>query len=361
MAIRYVFADALTGKVIEEVPLQSVSFTNTLDGGEFRGTFSLDQTGLDNAQLVDATTPGRCYVIAESGSRVWWGGLVWSRTYQSQAKSVQLYAKTLDQYPTKRIAESDVTFNTTGRRNIFRYLWAEMMQDANSIQVTLPPAFDNGDLQVPFTWSASEYKTYRSIMDQLSTSDGGFEWTVDWTRVGNTYTKALRIGQPLGQLEGVSNPVFEYPGNILNYWRNDTIGSGGTHIFGIGAGEGEAMPVIEVVHQDLIEGGFPRLDTSVTFKDVESLDALENLTVKQADILRVPQPIYTVQMKADREPAFGDWGLGDWCKLVIKDPLHPSPGTTYSTRILGWDYKPPQSDGAEEVQLMFQGDEAADG
>jgi hypothetical protein len=357
--MRYVFADALTGKVIEEVPLSSVSFTNTLDGGEFRGTFSLDQTGMDNQQLVDASIPGRCYVIAESDSRVWWGGLIWSRTYQSQAKVAQIYAKTLDQYPTKRILESNAEFNSTGRRNIFRYLWSHMMEDPYSIQVTVPPLFDNGDLQVPFTWSASEIKTFKSVMDSLATADGGFEWTIDWYRTGNSYERKLRIGQPLGQLQSASNVVFEYPGNILNYWRNDTIGSAGTNVFGVGSGEGDAMPVVEVVHQDLLDGGFPRLDTSVSFKDISSLDALENLTVKQADILRPPQPVYTVQMKADREPAFGDWGLGDWCRLVFKDPLHPDPGVTYTTRILGWDFKPGQSDAAEEVQLMFQGDEDA--
>ena len=347
--------------MIEEVPLQSVRFTNTLDGGEFRATLSLDQTGLDNQQIVDATIPGRCYVIAESDSRVWWGGLMWSRTYQSQAKVVQLYAKTLDQYPTKRLVMSDTTFNFTGRRNIMRYLWLEMMEDPNSIRISIPPLFDNGDLQVPFSWQASENKTYRSIMDQLAGADGGFEWTIDWARLGNVYGKALRIGQPLGQPEGPANVVFEYPGNILNYWRNDTIGSGGTNVFGIGAGEGESMPLVEVVHQDLLDNGFPRLDGVVSFKDVTTVDALEHLTVKQAAILKVPQPIYTVQMKADREPAFGDWALGDWCRLVIKDPLHPAPGTTYSTRILGWDYHPSQSDGTDEVQLMFQGDESADG
>lgn len=356
-ALRYVFANALTGKIIEEVPLQSVSFSNTLSGGELRATFSLDQTGLNNDQLVSATIPGMCFVIAETDNRVYWGGLVWSRTYQSQAKSVQLYAKTLDQYTTKRVITQSRSFTNIGRRNIMRQLYSDMQFEFGSIIVTIPPAFDDGDAVPEFSWDVNEKKSVRAVADQLSTAVDGFEWTIDWYRTGNSYDRVLRMGRPLGALPGDANPVFEYPGNILNYWRNDTIGSGGTNVFGIGAGEGESMPVVEVIHETLLNNGFPRLDTAVSFKDVEDLDALEQLTQTQAAILKVPQPIYTVQMKGDREPAFGDWALGDACRLIIKDPLHPDPGTTYVTRILGWDYSPAQSDGVEEVQLMFQGDE----
>jgi hypothetical protein len=66
-------------------------------------------------------------------------------------------------------------------------------------------------------------------------------------------------------------------------------------------------------------------------------------------------------MKADREPAFGDYGLGDYCQLAIVDPLHPKPGSSFFTRILGWDFTPSGSDAVSEVQLIFQGDDDAGG
>jgi hypothetical protein len=356
--IRYVFVDALSGTILEEIPLQSVRFTQTLNGGEFNGTFGLDLSGYDNEQLVSATIPGRCLLIAETDNVVHWGGLIWTRTYQSQAKSVQLYAKTLDQYPTKRKIDFDREFTDVDPRNIMLQLYTDMQADPNSIMVDLPSVFATSD-PIDYDVVVAEMKTYRSAMDQISTGLNGFEWMIKWSRSGNTYNKRLEIGQPLGQLLGDTNPVFEYPGNILNYWRNDTIGSGGTNIFGVGAGEGESMPVVEVVHTDLLSGGFPRLDAMMTFKDVEDDATLTELTQTQAWIARAPQPVYNVQMKADREPAFGDYALGDYCKLVIKDPLHPSPGKTYATRILGWDYTPPQSDSVAEVQLIFEGDDDA--
>jgi hypothetical protein len=357
--LRYVFVDALSGLIIEEIPLQSVSINQTLSGGEFNATFGLDQTGLTNDQLVAATIPGRCFVIAETDTRVYWAGLVWSRTYQSQAKSCQIYAKTLDQYPTKRLVNFDRTFTAADPRNIFLQLFSDMQFDPMSIQVTLPSTFTTANA-IDYAVATSELKTYRACFDEVSTLvEGGFEWTVDWNRTGNSYNASLRMGQPLGTPPAVSNVVFEYPGNILNYWRNDTIGNGGTDIFGVGAGEGESQLVVEVVHDDLLDNGFPRLDAQVSFKDVEDQDTLEQLTQTQAQILKVPQPLYTVQMKADREPAFGDYGLGDYCNLVIKDPLHPNPGVSFSTRILGWDYTPPSADAVAEVQLILAGDDDA--
>jgi len=357
-AIRYVFVDALSGTILEEIPLQSVRINQTLSGGEFNATFGLDLSGYDNDQLVTATIPGRTLLIAETDSIVIWGGLVWTRTYQSQAKSVQIYAKTLDQYLTKREVNTSREFTATDPRNIARQLLADMMLDPNSIQFDLPSAFATANT-MDFSVAVEEQKTYRAAVDQVATGANGFEWTVDWARSGNAYTKTVRFGMPLGQLQGDTNPIFEYPGNILNYWRNDTISNGGTNIIGVGAGEGENMAVVEVVHTDLLGGGFPRLDGQVSFKDVEDINVLEQLTQVQAQILKAPQPVYNVQMKADREPAFGDYGLGDYCKLVIKDPLHPDPGTTFVTRVLGWDYTPPQGDAVAEVQLILEGDDDA--
>lgn len=357
-AVRYVFVDALSGTILEEIPLQSVRFTQTLNGGEFNGTFGLDLSGYDNDQLVTATIPGRTLLVAETDSVVLWGGLVWSRTYQSQAKSVQIHAKTLDQYPTKRLVSFDRDFVDVDPRNIMRQLYTDMQADPYSILVDIPGAFVTAST-VDFEVVVPEMKTYRAAMDQVATALNGFEWVIDWRRDGNSYVKSLKIGKPLGQLPGDTNPIFEYPGNVLNYWRNDTIGQGGTNIFGVGAGEGENMQVVEVVHTDLLVNGFPRLDAPISFKDVEDEVVLEELTQTQAGIAKVPQPVYTVQMKADREPAFGDYALGDYCKFVVKDPLHAAPGFTYTTRILGWDYSPAQSDNVSEVQLIFQGDDEA--
>lgn len=355
--IRYVFGDLLTNQVIEEIACSGVTISDSLSGGEFRGTFYLDQTGRSNDDLVASTMPGKSFVVAERNGVPFWGGIVWSRTYQSQAKVVQIYAKTMDQYGTKRFIDTDMSFTTTEQRNVFRSLYLAMQTAAGSVQVTVPGAFSTIE-PITLSIAGSELRTYKEIFDQIANAEDGFEWRVNVTRSGGQYQWALQVGSPsIGQPLNDNSVVFEYPGNILNYWQNDTVGGAGTNIFGVGAGEGDSMLLVEVVHAGLIGIGYPRYDQDVSLKNIKDLDQLEAATQTQATLLKAPMPVYTVEMKADRTPQFGEWTLGDYCKLVFKDPLHPA-GLTHPTRILRWDYTPPSSEATEEVRLTFEGEDA---
>jgi hypothetical protein len=119
------------------------------------------------------------------------------------------------------------------------------------------------------------------------------------------------------------------------------------------------MLQVEVVHDTLLAAGFPRYDQQVTFKNINDLDTLENVTQVQASIRKAPMPVYTVELKADKDPKFTEWALGDYATLVFKDPMHPE-GLTHPARILKWDYTPPSTDGTEEVRVTFEGEDADD-
>jgi len=354
--VRYVFGNLLTGEVLEEIPMQGVTLSDSFDGGEFQGSFSLDMSGRTNDDLTSATVPGIRYLVVERNDTPIWSGIVWSRTYQSQAKSMQVFAKTMDQYPSRRLYESATTWTNVEQRNIFLDLWASMLSDPYSPDIILPGAFPTTEAKT-LTVAPSDMKFYRTLMDELAVADDGFEWHIDTSRSGNGYDWRLNVGGPtVGMPANDTSVVFEYPGAILNYWRNDTIASGGTNIFGIGSGEGESMPVVEVVQTNLLQNGWVRWDYAVTFKGVEDIATIEGLTRQQAGLRKPPMPIYTVQMNGTLDPAFGDFGLGDACELVIKDPLH-SIGITFPTRIMKWDYTPPSADAVEEVKLEFEGDD----
>jgi len=352
--VRYVFGDALTGRVIEEIALQGVNVSEGIDGGEFQGSFGFNQTGKNNDELIGATLPGKSFVVVERNDQPIWGGLVWSRSYQSQAEVVQVYAKTYDQYPVKRVIDFDISITSTDPRNIMRTLYDTMQTDPYSLRVDVPAAFTTlttMDLEV----FGSELKTFRTVIDQVAANN--FEWRIAWGRIGGAYVKTLVIGQPtIGQILSDNSITFEYPGNILNFYRNDTIAQSGTNIFGVGAGEGTSMPIIESVHVDLQENNWPRLDTQISRKDIEDVALLTQVTQEQAAVLKAPSTIYTVQMKADRDPEFTDWSLGDACRLVLNSGIGV---VRQPARILRWEYTPPQSDSVEEVSLTFEGDDLA--
>lgn len=232
-----------------------------------------------------------------------------------------------------------------------------MQADPNSIQVTLPSSFATV-LQKTLDVKAFEFKTYRSAMDELANTSDGFDWTIDIARVGGVYTRTLRVGYPqLGSTDLNTAVVFEYPGSITNYWQNDGTNSGGTNIFGLGAGEGSTMITSEVIHQDLLDSNFPRFDFDVSFKDINNATILAANTARAAITHRGVAPAITIEARANIEPVFGSYGLGDNAKLIFNDPRHPN-GEIFTSRIYGWEYNPQSSDEAEKVRIAFEVDES---
>lgn len=352
--VSYIFGDVLTGAVIEEISLQGVSMTRGFGQGELRGSFQLDQVGKNNSDLIDASEEGRSFVICIRDTQPIWGGYVWTRTYQSQAKVYELYCKAFESYPESRLVLSDFENLDTEQRNIFLNLWTAMQTDPNSIQITLPSPFSTV-LTKSLSVKALEYKKYRQAMDSVANGDDGFDWTIDIAETGGIFTKSLRIGYPtLGSLEPL---VIYYDGEITNYWNNGSMAGRATHIYGVGAGEGSSMLVQEVIHSDLIASNFPRFDLALSYKDVTDSDILISLVVQSARIRKPGVPIYTIEVKGDLEPQFGSYGLGDRVQIrFINDPSHPDPSSIFETRIVGWEYYPPSDDHVEYARLVFEGD-----
>lgn len=359
-SVTYTFGDLLTGAVIEEIALQGVSMTKGFGQADFRAAFQLDQTGKDNRDLLAATEEGRCYVVCERNDQPVWGGIVWTRTYQSQAKVFQLYCRGFEHYPDRRYVFGDTTpvFQNldTEQRNIFLNLWIHMQATPGTPQVTLPSAFPTVLTKSATVLGNYEYTTYRREMDLIADGLDGFDWTIDIARVGGAYTRTLRIGYPtLGS--SVATPLdFDYPGQILNYWQNGSMAETGTHVYGLGAGEGSTMLTQEVIHTDLLASGFPRYDIDVSLKDVNDAATLTSLTLQAARNVKAGVPVFTVEVKGDQEPEFGSYGLGDAVRLNFRDPRHINHvDRVFPTRMVGWEYYPASDDHVEFARLTFEG------
>lgn len=365
--VAYIFGNAITGNIIEEIRLTSVSMKDTLDGGEFRATFHLDQTGKTNDELLSATLPGQTFCAVERDGVVIGDYLVWTRTYQSQAKVFQIYGVPIKDYTECRFITEDYFADDVEQRNILLDLY-EMMQAADgSIRVDLPQLFPNEILK-SLTVLGSEYKTYRQVIDTIADAADGFDWLIRTNRVGNKYLRRLDVGYPqMGALSGRGIPVFEYiapateeemgGGNIINYWANDSMANAGTHFYGIGSGEGSSMLVANTFFTDLITNGYPRFDVTVDRKDINDEDVLSSLTFQAAQLRKAPISTITAEVKADGDPAFGEYGLGDACKIIIKDARFPD-GFVKETRILGWEYYPPEDSNIEMVRLQLEGEDS---
>lgn len=357
---RYTFLSLRDEAVIEEIPLYGVYAQRILcSPGQFNGTFNLDQTGKNNEDLVAATIPGRTWLVMErNGIPVWWG-IVWSRNYQSQAKSVQLYATGFEVYPTKQLILTDFVRTDTNQLQIFADLWNEMQASApgRNLNVNIPTVPDiviNKDVSI----LATDRKYYNEPMESLANAADGFDWTVQVTKYNNMYKKDLLIGYPvLGAMNAADAITFDYPGNILNYYETEGMSKAGTHTFGFGAGEGTSQIVSQVAYDDMISmEGWPRWDAEVSLKDIENQEILDSMTLQQGIRNKPSMNTYTVTIKGNLDPIFGSYGLGDNCQLSIKDAKHPSI-YEIDTRIVGFELTPQSSDNTEEVKLILPGDD----
>ncbi len=355
---RYIFGTLRTERVVEEIPCYGVIMNMKINqGGDFQGTFQLDQTGKDNATLLSACIPGRTWVACERNGKAIWHGYIWSRVYSAQSKSVQLFAQSFENYPKKRIIHSDLSYAAVEQRNIYRDLWNTMQAPTGgSLNINVPSVFPTvvtKDLEV----KASDFKAYDNVMSSISDGVNGFDWYIQITKDGINYRKDLLIGYPnLGSPANDAMNVFEYPGNITQYYFTEPMSDAGTDIYVLGAGEGSDMIVGTAFDAAAITSGSPIWEEVVSSKYINDLDIANSLAAQELFIREPPMAVVKVFVKGNLTPEFGSYNLGDTCKIVIKDPRFPGFGFSGNKRLLKWELTPQSSSGVEEAQLVFEGD-----
>jgi hypothetical protein len=355
---KFLFGSLGTEQIIAEIPLFGTYMDLEMNvGGRFDGSFSLDQTGKDNDTLVSATIPGRSFVAVERDGKCIWIGYVWSRTYQSQSKSVQMYGQSFEYFPSHQLIRSDTLYTTTEQLEIFKGLWNEMQAvPGRNMNINIPTVVAPTLVPKTVDMKATDFKYYSEIMSSLADGDNGFDWTIDVTKSGSQYIKTLRYVYPVMGATDAGLTNFEYPGSILNYYATESMADAGTNVFSLGAGSGSEMLVYEHVHADLLTSGFPRWDFIVAAKDIDDQAALDQIGIAEGGIARPPRMVIKPTFKAEQTPAFGDWGMGDAARLVIKDPRFPT-GINFDTRIVKWALQPGSAENSDEYQLIFAGDE----
>lgn len=360
--LRYLFGNLNTREIIAELPCSGVSMDKKLnDWGTFRGTIYYDTSGIDNADIVAATAPGRCFIVCERDDVPIWDGIVWTSTYNSDSKVQNITGRTYEAYADKQIIDTDFVRTGVEQRQIFADLWTTLQGPVSrNLEINIPSGFSSIVLR-DVNVLASEMKTFLQVMSGISDGDNGFDWTIETIRQNNIYVRNLKIGYPyLGIMDATqSGLTFDFPGNVLNYYETQSMTNAGTHLFLLGAGEGSDMLTSQVVQSDLINSGFKRFDVVVPRKDIGEQGTLDSVAAQLGSLRRPPLTITKAFIKANTEPQFGSYNLGDTATLAIIDPRHPS-GLTASARIVAWAYRPQSDDTVDQTELIFEGDELND-
>lgn len=358
---RFLFSTLRAEQVVAEVSLYGVYMSLGLNGngGQFDGTFQLDQTGKRNEDLIAATIPGSTYVVCERNGIPIGAWFIWSRVYSAQSKTLQLHGQAFDSYPKKARILTDTSFVGVEQMEIFKSLWTQMQSVyGRNVNVNVPsgtfPTLVPKNLEV----LATDFRYYSEAMSSLADSSNGFDWYVAVTKDGVNYRKDLRLGYPtLGTPSGaLAQTIFEYPGNVTQYYMTESMSDAGTNILVLGAGSGSDMITAEYANTDLLDGGMARWDLDIARKDVENQALLNTVTQSLGVAHRAPGTTIKLTAKGDNVPEIGSYNLGDATSVIIKDARNPF-GYTRTSRLIMWEVRPPTSERVEEADLTFEGDE----
>ena len=356
---RYLFADLLTNEIIGELPITGVSFTQQLNqAGTLQARLLI--TGINTYEFnVEACTePGRNAIYVDRDGILVWGGIIWNRTYNSAAQTINISAREFESYFERRRISTTQAFNNADQLLIARTL----ITNAQSVpegDIGVIVGSETSGILVDRVYYDYEIKgVYQAIQD-LSRQNDGFDFNikVEYDNITNEPKKTLVLGYPRsGHVDtGVGDldtPVFIFPaGNIVEYEYPEDASIAANKIFALGAGSNEGKLISIATDTAKLAAGWALLEDQSNYSDITDQTVLDELAQGQVLAVSTPPPIIKVVVPASVDPVFGTYGIGDDARLIITDPRFPT-GLDQVYRIVALNVQPGEA-GPERVTLTL--------
>ena len=358
---RYLFADLVTNQILAELPITGVNFTQQLNvAGTFTGHLML--SGIDAAGLnvANGTIPGRTAVYVDRNGKLVWGGVLWGREYDSQTQTLKFQAREfLSYFERRRITD------TTAYSNIDQLTLAQALvsnaQGAYGGNIGLlynqdPGSSSTSGVLVSRTYYGYEYKTVFSAIQDLSRQTSGFDFEISvYYDGGGNPAKSFNTYYPRSgtaySSTSQSIPVFQLPGNIVEYSYPEDGTIAANTIYTLGAGSNEGKLIAVAVDTTKLAAGWPLLEDQANYSDVTDFTMLSNLGVGQVAAVSYPPTTLKVVAPPYIDPAYGTYELSDDVRVIITDNRFP---TTLNAvyRIVALNVEPGEA-GPERVTLTL--------
>lgn len=370
------------------LPLYGVSCSDFLQidsikNGNFTGTIRLDTAGYTPQRILDMTIPGKTRIWIERDQQLVWGGLLWSRTYQSDGRSLQLSGQTFTSYlnavvvrerneevfaPNNGLAScfSYVGYSSTPAASHLRLPW-DFFRGASfssgfprpryDIGVTIGSSNFTGQPSIVFYYSKiGDRKYFQDGVQELLKLDCEFRIRISY---GTTGTRLAQIDVHkrggLGNAEAQAGDfsVLKYPGAISKYWMTDSAATAASEVFGQGNqglisygvnaiySENQIVNPLQFVGLDLVK--------NYGLDDQTSLDV-----AVQRDANRLGPPVVNPVYELAGDDIPFDFHVGDRRRVVIDDPYrYPSGTVGGAVRIVGWQLTPGSGESVERIALTI--------
>ena len=326
---RYLFADLLTNQILAELPLTGVTFTQSLNsGGTFQGNILLSGINSEVQNVDAATIPARSALYVDRDGVLVWGGVIWARQYDSNDQRLKITAQEFETYFTRRRITSTQVFSNVDQFLIAQTLVNNAQSVANGNIGVIVPTNTSG-VNVSRTFYSYELKTVYSALLDLSRSENGFDFNIQVAYDGGgNPSKTLVLSYPKSgtrySATSLTTPVFELPGNVMEYSYPEDGSAAANTIFVIGAGSNEAKLIATATDTAKIADGWPVLEDSQNYSDFTDTTLLANLASAQVSAVAYPPTTLKIVAPPYLNPTLGSYVIGDDVRIRIRDDRFPT-------------------------------------
>ena len=370
-AYRVISTDLRTGTRIAEIPLTGLQFSARLNSiGTASGSLFLPPpTNEENRVLAsiynDAVDECRRQIVIEREGVPVWCGIVWLSPYNDEKQTRDVRASEDWSYFKRRVIDTRQEFTSTDQLTIARTL-INNAQASPGGNINITVGSETSGVTISQTFERYELKPVSEAIEGIAATANGFDFAIEpsWNPTTGALIKNLRLSYPRrGRRFNETGWVFEIGRNVTAFdWPSDGT-KVSNKVWATGNGEGDAMLITSAADASQIlavsEGGpgYPLLESTLAIKDETSLSILTGRA--QATLAATENPIVlpTIKVRADMDPVFGSFIVGDACRIVIPanvSPRFPAGLDTYR-RIVGYDMA--VSDEGDESLSLILGDE----
>jgi hypothetical protein len=326
---RYLFADLLTNTILGELPLTGVNFTQQLNSsGTFSGNLLLSGVDANTYNVAASTIPARTAVYVDRDGTLIWGGVLWGREYNSKSQRISFQAREFESYFERRRITTTTVFNATDQLTAVQTLITNA-QAASSGNIGVQLGGETSSVTVTRTFYGYERKTVYSAIQDLSKALNGFDFNifVYYDSNGNP-AKLLKLGYPRsGQVYSTTSltiPVFQLPGNIVEYSYPEDGAIAANTVYALGAGSNEGKLISTAVDGAKLTDGWPLLEEAPSYSDISNATLLAQLAQGQVAVVSYPPTTVKLSITATQDPILGSFAVGDDARLLINDDRFPN-------------------------------------
>lgn len=317
--------------IISELPMTGVNFSSQLNSvGTFQGHVLLSGINSTSANVYDGTIPGKTILWVLYTDPITfttipvWSGVIWSREYDSLSQTLGISAQeVISLYNRRRISTTKSYSSFTDPAVIARQL----------LQYTEGLSHGNTGLTYNSTTTAystkNQYDGYQlksvySAIKDLASRFFDFRIAPYWNLTNGYLYNQFQIGVG-SDYNAAFSPIFQFPGNVLEYKFPEDGSSAVNTLYGLGYGANQQKLLATATDPALIgaNGTWPLLEDSASYTDIPDLQLLKDLTLGQLKATSYPPTTVEIVIPPYVDPYYSGYTVGDEARVNIKDDFFP--------------------------------------